>query len=78
MADDAALPPVLRWWALEPLLAGSLLAGDYGSFARHASLLPELARHVAKDRWPVERAALYQDILPPSKHWRRIPKTRKA
>lgn len=44
VAHDPAAPPLLRWYALEPLLVASLVSGQYETYIAHAESLAAVAR----------------------------------
>ena len=68
IARDPALPPALRWYALEPLLQASLAGGDYRAFVDLAPLTRQVQRGLTarSDRWWQGPQALsrWRDILP--------------
>ena len=68
IAHDPAAPPLLRWYALEPLLVASLVSGDYDAYVAHAAALPEAAPRLVADAardWQRPQAMdKYRDILP--------------
>ena len=53
IARDPALPPALRWYALDPLLRASLLGGDYEAFVDLSDLVTEVQRGLGSEaaRW---------------------------
>ena len=46
IARDPALPPALRWYALEPLLLASLVGGDYQANVNLSELTAEVQREL--------------------------------
>ena len=66
IARDADAPPLLRWYALEPVLRTSLLEENYPVFVSMAETLSDVARGIAgrKQRGLANR---YLDMLPPAR-----------